>query len=90
MTITKVWLVRSIETVVLFAALGFVTALAAGGTAFHVSTIHAAVYAAYAAAITAVQTILAALINPPSAPPATILPTALRQRAQVSQGSGAV
>lgn len=82
MTITKVWLVRTVETAAVVAVTAFVGSIVAGGTVITMSTVHSAAVAVAAALATFVQSTLANLLNPPDAEPATLVSTALRQRSE--------
>lgn len=86
MTVSRAWLIKTVEAVLVVAATAFVGALAAGGTNFSVPTVRAAALAAWSAAVTAVQAVLAGLINPPKAPPTPLVTSALAQRVRTGKG----
>jgi hypothetical protein len=85
---TKAWLENALHTVLLAFLATFVGALAAAGQQLTLSTLHAALIAGYAAAVVALQALLAAPVSPASSSTA-LLPQALVQRAVAVVRSGA-
>lgn len=86
MTISRAWLIKTVELGVLVAAGAFLSALVAGGANFSVPVLHAAIEAGYGAAITFAQSVVAGLLNPPAAPPTASAPAAFMARLRTGKG----